>query len=45
MTEITHDAIPSYRFNYLPKRYNQNLSRPTKLMEMIKVMKKLISIQ
>ena len=31
ITEIIHDTIPSYRINYLPKRYNENLLLPTKL--------------
>ena len=31
ITEIIHDTIPSYRINYLPERYNQNLLLPTKL--------------
>ena len=31
ITEIIHDTIPSYRLNYLPERYNQNLLLPTKL--------------
>ena len=31
ITEIIHDAIPSYRIDYLPERYNQNLLLLTKL--------------
>ena len=31
ITEIIHDTIPSYRINYLPERYNQNLLLSTKL--------------
>ena len=31
ITEILHDTIPSYRINYLPERYNENLLLPTKL--------------
>ena len=30
-TEIIHDTIPSYRLDYLPERYNENLLLPTKL--------------
>ena len=29
--EVIHDTLPSYRINYLPERYNQNLLFPTKL--------------
>ena len=45
--EVIHDTIPSYRFNYLPKRYNQNLLLPTKLSleQNNQVMKKSNSIQ
>ena len=25
ITEVIHDTIPSYRLDYLPERYNQNL--------------------
>ena len=25
LTEVLHDTIPSYRINYLPERYNENL--------------------
>ena len=28
-TEIIHDTIPSYRIDYLPERYNENLLLPT----------------
>ena len=31
ITEIIHDTIPSYRIDYLPERYNQNLLLPSKL--------------
>ena len=31
ITEIIHNTIPSYRINYLPERYNENLLLPTKL--------------
>ena len=31
ITEVIHDTIPSYRINYLPERYNQNLLLPSKL--------------
>ena len=30
-TEVVHDTIPSYRINYLPERYNENLLLPTRL--------------
>ena len=47
ITEVIHDTIPSYRINYLLKRYNQNLLLPTKLSleEKSQVMKKLNLIQ
>ena len=47
ITEIIHDTIPSYRLNYLPERYNQNLFLPTKLSleENNQVMKQLNLIQ
>ena len=47
ITEIIHDTIPSYRLNYLPERYNQNLLLPTKLTleENKQVMKELNLIQ
>ena len=43
ITEIIHDTIPSYRIDYLPERYNQNLLLPTKLSlgENYQVMKEL----
>ena len=46
-TEVIHDTIPSYRINYLPERYNQNLILPTKLSleGNNKVMKELNLIQ
>ena len=31
ITQIIHDTIPSYRIDYLPERYNENLLLPTKL--------------
>ena len=33
ITEVFHDTIPSYRINYLPERYNENLLLPTKLSQ------------
>ena len=47
ITEIIHDTIPSYRINYLPERYNENLLLPTKLTldENNKIMKELNLIQ
>ena len=47
ITEVLHDTIPSYRFNYLPERYNENLLLPTKLTldENNQVMKELNFIQ
>ena len=47
ITEVIHDTIPSYRINYLPERYNQNLLLPTKLSldESSLIMKKLNLIQ
>ena len=47
ITEIIHDTIPSYRINYLPERYNQNLLLPTKLSleQNNQVMKELNLIQ
>ena len=46
-TEVIHDTIPSYRINYLPERYNENLLLPTKLSlgENNGVVKKLNLIQ
>ena len=43
ITEVIHDTLPSYRINYLPERYNQNLLLPTKLSleQNNQVMKKL----
>ena len=43
ITEIIHDRIPSYRIDYLPGRYNENLLLPTNLSlkQNIKIMKKL----
>ena len=31
ITEVTHNIIPSYRIDYLPERYDENLLLPTKL--------------
>ena len=47
ITEIIHDTIPSYRFDYLPERYNENLLLPTKLTleENNQIMKELNLIQ
>ena len=47
ITEVIHDTVPSYRINYLPERYNENLLLPTKLSleENNKVMEKLNLIQ
>ena len=47
ITEVIHDTIPSYRLNFLPERYNENLLLPTKLSleENNHVMKKLNLIQ
>ena len=47
ITEIIHDKIPSYRIDYLPERYNENLLLPTKLSleENNQVMKELNLIQ
>ena len=46
-TEIIHDTIPSYRTDYLPERYDQNLLLPTKLSleENNQILKKLNLIQ
>ena len=47
ITEVIHDTIPSYRINYLPERYNENLLLQTKLSleENNQVMKELNLIQ
>ena len=47
ITEIIHDTIPSYRIDYLPVRYNENLLLPTKLFpeQNNRVMKELNLIQ
>ena len=47
ITEVIHDTIPSYKIDYLPERYNENLLLPTKLSleENNQVMKKLNLIQ
>ena len=31
ITEVIHESVPSYRIEYLPERYNQNLLLPTRL--------------
>ena len=47
ITEVIHDTIPSYRIDYLPERYNENLILPTKLSleENNQIMKELNLIQ
>ena len=47
ITEIIHDTIQSYRINYLPERYDENLLLPTKLTldENTQVMKNLNLVQ
>ena len=47
ITEVIHDTIPSYRLNYLPERYNENLLLPSKLTleQNNQVMKELNLIQ
>ena len=47
VTEIIHDTIPSYRIDYLPERYIENLLLPSKLTldENNQIMKKLNLIQ
>ena len=47
ITEILKETIPSYRIDYLPERYNENLLLPTKLSleQNNQVMKKLNLIQ
>ena len=47
ITEIIHDTIPSYRIDYIPERYNENLLLPSKLTldENNQIMKKLNLIQ
>ena len=47
ITEVKHDTIPSYRINFLPDRYNENLLLPTELSldENSQVMKKINLIQ
>ena len=46
-TEVIHDTIHSYRKDYLPENYNENLLLPTKLSldEINKIMKELNLIQ
>ena len=47
ITEVIHETIPSYRIDYLPERYNENLLLSTKLSleQNNQVMKKLNLIQ
>ena len=47
ITEVIHVTIPSYRINYLPGRYNENLLLPTELLpeQNNQVMKKFNLIQ
>ena len=47
ITEIIHDTIPSYRIDYIPERYNENLLLPSKLTldENNQIIKKLNLIQ
>ena len=47
ITEVMYDTIPSYRINYLPERYIENLLLPTKLSfeQNNEVMKELNLIQ
>ena len=47
ITKFIHDTIPSYRIDYLPERYNEDLLLPTKLSleENNQVMKELNLIQ
>ena len=47
ITEVIHDTIPSYRIDYLPERYNENLLLPSKLSleQNNQVMKELNLIQ
>ena len=47
INEIIHDTIPSYRIDFLPERYNENLLLPSKLTldENNKIMKELNLIQ
>ena len=47
IAEVIHDTIPSYRIDYLPERYNENLLSPTKLSfeQNNQVMKELNLIQ
>ena len=47
ITEVIHDTKPTYRIEYLPERYDENLILPTKLSleQNNKVMKELSLIQ
>ena len=47
ITKVIHNTIPSYKIDYLPERYNQNLLLPTKLSleRNNKIMKELNLIQ
>ena len=46
-TGVIHDILPSYRLNYLPESYNENLLLPTKpsLEQINQIMKELNLIQ
>ena len=47
ITKVIQDTIPSYRIDYLPERYKENLLLPTKLSleQNNKIMKELNLIQ
>ena len=47
ITEVNHDTIPTYRINFLPETYIENLLLPTKLSleQNDQIMKKLNLIQ
>ena len=47
ITEVIHDTKHSYRINYLPEKYSENLLRPTNLTleETDQLMKKMNLIQ
>ena len=47
ITEVIHDTIPSYRIDFLPERYNEDLLLPTKLSleQNNKIMKELNLVQ
>ena len=46
-TEVIHNILPSYRIDYLPERYSQNLLLPTKLTleENNKILKRVLIFQ